>query len=236
LSEVIPNRASFQAEGEGLRRNGLAGRNRSLLESQRKRDDRIAADPSGTLALFDENRLQIVWIRRHFAISNLLLRSALKAKFARAQPILGPHRRSKDAASHGTRNIKITTAGFRIESRAGFVVRESLETLSRIVSFLQDACSGVSGKLRSQSGHGFASALPNAGGALRIEGLEDRQSTLQARNVELIDREHSCATLRTALAAYKPLAAAARSVGEGSVHDLNELPVIVGQDQSLRRK
>ena len=59
--------------------------------------------------------------------------------------------------------------------------------------------------------------------ALAREHFEFRETLAQPENVQLIDGKHSDATLRTARTTNKPLATSTRGIGQGGVHDLDQL-------------
>lgn len=59
-------------------------------------------------------------------------------------------------------------------------------------------------------------------------GMQERESSPQARGIQLIDAENSDAALGATRPAGEPMAAAVAGIGERSVNDLNQLLITAG--------
>src|SRR5580658_3056653 len=131
---------SFTPAGRSWRKRRL-----DCSRRQTKGDDRISASSRTRFNLLEQNRFQVVGLRLHLAGSNLLVRSAVVAEFADPQTVFGSNRRSKNATGHRTGIIEFTIPGFRIECGARLVVRKIRETLSRVVSLVQNTAHRIAG-------------------------------------------------------------------------------------------
>ncbi len=74
------------------------------------------------------DRLHSFGVNLHLAGGNLLIAGAVVAEFANAKAVFGSHRRSKDAAGHGTSCVQVAGPSQRIEYRTWFVVGEVFES------------------------------------------------------------------------------------------------------------
>jgi hypothetical protein len=117
----------------------------------------------------------------------------------------------------------------RIERGAGLIVGEFGKVRFCFLAFIQDATSGIAGKVWSQPFNRFLCSGANAAGSFRIAYFKLSHPVSQARSIKLIDRERADAALRAAGPAHQPVSASSSGVGQSGVHDLDELPVGCGQ-------
>jgi hypothetical protein len=161
----------------------------------------------------NQGGFQIFRVGVHFACGNFLVGGALKTKLANAKAICRANWWPKNATSHGTRFIELTKSSFRIERWTRLIVRELSKALFRLLAFVQQAASWITGKIMRQPGNRFPSALPHASCTLRRALVQFRKSFSEADSIELIDGKHSDAALRASGTTDEPISASARSVG-----------------------
>ncbi len=194
---------------------------RRLLQA--KGDDCVSRTAGALLQFFEQARLQVVRIGSHFAGGDFLVRRTLKAELANAQPIFGTHGRTEDAAGHRTRFVELAESSVRVEHGTRLVIGEALETLRGLVPIVQYSADGITGKILSDTGHRMASPPTNCRGACGIAAFQVSEASLQAKCIELIDREGANAALRASGAAGEPLPTRASRVGQRRVDDLYQL-------------
>jgi hypothetical protein len=159
----------------------------------------------------------------HFAGGNLFLGSAVIAKLAHPQPLLGAHGRPEHPAGHGARTIQVAMTGRRIERGTGLIIGKVLKAgrLRRI----QQAGGGVARELRAKPFDGFPGPLNHSMSAFSIAYHKLMQSLLQTGRIQLINGENPYAALRAPWSADQPIPTASRGLRQRSVQNLNELRV-----------
>ena len=90
---------------------------------------------------------EIVGIDDHFARRNLRFAGSVITQFADAQALLGPDRRSKDAAGHRSCGIELTSPGHGIENRTKLVVPNLLEALGCLCALFQNTGAEIAGEI-----------------------------------------------------------------------------------------
>jgi hypothetical protein len=173
-------------------------------------------------------RFQVVGIWNHFTGSDLRVAGSLKAEFAGSKAIFGTDRRSENAACHRARIIEVTETGLRIESRAGFILREGFEALASFIGIVQKASLRISREIGGQASDAFASAFSNFRGALRSVRLKTIESLLQPDRIKLIDGKHTDAALRASGPANQPIAAFLDGFGQTRIDNLDQLSISGG--------
>ncbi len=151
---------------------------------------------SSSFDLPKQLRFQIIGIQIHFAFGNFFIGGALKTKFANAQAIFRTNRWSKDATSHGTRFIKFTKSGRRIERRAGLIVGELRKALFRLFALVQQSAHRITREIFRQPGNRFPRPFAHTFSTRRCALVQACESFSKPDGVELIDRKDSDATLR----------------------------------------
>ena len=158
----------------------------------------------------------------HFAGGDLFLRCAFIAQLANAQLTFRCDRRSKNTAGDGAGSVEFAGSGCRVQSGTRLVVGKIIPTLRGFLRFIEQAGSRIARQLRGQPCDRLARALPHPGGALWSLQFEFHEAITQAQSVQLIDGEHSDATLRASRAADQPFTASTRRIRKSRVDDLDQ--------------
>ncbi len=209
LARAPPPANSIKERNSSDRKNSL----------HRECNHRPPPRPARFLHFFQQLRFQIVRIGHHLASRNLLIRCPVKTKLANAQPAFRSHGRPKRAARHRPSLIEIAQSRLRIEHRTRLLVSKFREPFLRLRTFVKRARFRVPRKPLRQPRRRFPSPLANPRRPLRVRLFESGQPLLQPNRIQLVDGKHAHAALRASRSTRQPLAAAPRSLGQGSVHD-----------------
>jgi len=128
------------------------------------------------------------------------------------------YRRSEGAARHGTRGIKVAGAGFRVESRAGF--------LRGGILFVQQARNRVPRKVALQARGRFRGPRPNPRRARRIVRFQAGQTVPQPRGILRSNGKWAQAALEATRMADQPRAGLPPGFRQGGIHNLDEAVVL----------
>ncbi len=139
------------------------------------------------------------------------------------------NRRPKGATGHGPRSVEVACSCFRIKNRTGFIIGKIGKSLFRLFIFRQYSCRRITRKSRREPLDSVTSARPNTGRPLRIRFLQHHKPMPQPSGVKLVDRKWANAALRATRTANKPLPCTPRSIGQSSIHDLDQILVAGGQ-------
>jgi hypothetical protein len=115
-----------------------------------------------------------------------------------------------------------------IERGTGLIVGELGEGLLSFVAVRENPGRGISGEVGRQASDCFSCTRRHAGSTFRFVCLQLSESLAQSHCIELTNRKHADAALRTSWAADQPLAAASRSIRQRCIHDLDELAITGG--------
>ena len=179
------------------------------------------------LHLPDQRRFQVIRIHHHLASGNLLVRSAVITQFTDSQPVFRSHRRTKRAASHRPRIVKLAQSRLRIEHRTRLVVAEFREALRRLRTVVENfrvkhTRFRVAWKPRCQPPHRISSPRANPSRSPGVRLCKTGQSLLQSHRIQLMDGKHTHAALRASRTAHQPLPAAPSRIGQSRIYDLEE--------------
>jgi len=141
----------------------------------------VPANAGLLFCLLYKRVFRIVWIRLHFTSGDFFVRRAVVTEFANSQAPFraGTNRRSKSPAGHRTSLIKIAKTSGRIESGAGFIVREVLKPAFRLSISRKYPRVRIAGKLCCEPSHRFPGPLMNPQSTRGIGGFELGESLTQ---------------------------------------------------------
>ena len=167
----------------------------------------------------------------HFASGDLFGGGSDEAELAAGEAFAAGNQdgRAEDTAGHGAECVDVAETRVGIEGGAGGVIGEVFEAGLVFFGCSEDSGSGVAGEVGGVLVEPGADAVANGFGQLRIGVTEGLHAGVEPGGVEGVDREGAVAALGAAGAAGEPGAGAASGVGEGGVHDLNELGVVDGK-------
>jgi hypothetical protein len=186
------------------------------------RDHRPPTTPLRLLHFPQQLRFHIIRINNHLAAGNLFITRPVKAQFADSEPAFRSHGRTKRAAGHRPSIVEIAQTRLQIEHRTRFIIAKLRKARFRLRTFIKHASSCVARKIRRQPPHRFSRPRANAPRAPRVRLLHGSQPALQPRRIQLIDGKYAHAALRASRTTHQPLAATPGSIGQRSVHNLNQ--------------
>ena len=113
----------------------------------------------------------------------------------------------------------------RVQCGTGLVIGKVLETRFGLFRWIQQAGRRVTGEILRQALHGSPRALANRTRSFRVAGTQLLQSLLEPGRIELMDGEDPHTALCAPWLAHQPFPAAAGSVGQRSVDNLDQLVI-----------
>ena len=177
------------------------------------------------LRFCDQFRFQLLRIGFHLAGGNLFIAGARKAKLAYADSIFRTHRRAEHATGHRTMRVQIACPALRIEHRADFIVAETVKCVLLFVTFTKDARCKVTREPWLQTFGRLKHTSTQSRRSLRIAPFQIGHSGSQARCIKLVNGEDPYTALCATEPANQPLAASLDSIGQGCIHDMDQLMV-----------
>jgi hypothetical protein len=196
------------------------------LPEQRKSDDGVAMLPGRGFCLRCQFCFQNIRFEAHFARGNFFVAGAVIAELADAKTFLGPHRRPKYAACHGTSRVQIACARLRVEHWTRLIVGKVGKSLLRFRRIIEDAGLRIAGEIKADSRDRELHTTPHARSTFRIFLFQLLKAVAEAFRVKLADRKRSYATLCASRTTDEPLAAAASGIGQRGIDDLYKLLII----------